>query len=71
MDNSQNAYKQDTTKLTAKLDEMELSLFHAGQLSLHSFLEWETREINKMKASEMVANHRKRKRAQLDEDDDD
>ncbi|XP_072024664.1 DNA replication complex GINS protein PSF3-like [Amphiura filiformis] len=69
MDNSQNAYNQDTSKLTEKLDEMERSLFRAGQHSLNSFQEWETRRMTKIAASEMVSSHRKRKRAVLDEGD--
>ena len=67
MDSSQNAYNEDTSKLTAKLDESERQLFKAGQLGLNDFIRWETRETEKLTTSEMVKSHRKRKRAVLEE----
>ncbi|XP_022082368.1 DNA replication complex GINS protein PSF3-like [Acanthaster planci] len=69
MDNSQNALNEDITKLMAKLDEMERSLFRAGQKSLMAFQEWETRKMTKLAASGMVTSHRKRKRAMMEEGD--
>ena len=60
-------HSKDTSKLTGRLDEMERSLFRAGQHSLNVYQQWETRKMNKMAASEMVANHRKRKRAVLED----
>ena len=67
MDSSQNSYNEDTTKLTQKLDESERLLFKAGQLGLNDFMRWETRETEKLSTSEMVRNHRKRKRAVLED----
>ena len=63
MDSSQNAFHEDTTKLTEKLDETERCLFKAGQCGLNDFQRWETRRTEKLTTSEMVKNHRKRKRA--------
>ncbi|XP_060596559.1 DNA replication complex GINS protein PSF3-like [Ruditapes philippinarum] len=67
MDSSQNAYNEDTTKLTEKLDESERLLFKAGQLGLNDFMRWETRQTEKLTTSEMVKNHRKRKRAVMED----
>ncbi|CAC5390353.1 GINS3 [Mytilus coruscus] len=67
MDSSQNAYNEDTTKLTEKLDETEKCLFKAGQIGLNDFQRWETRQTEKLTTSEMVRSHRKRKRALMDD----
>lgn len=67
MDSSQNAYNEDTTKLTEKLDESERLLFQAGQLGLNDFMRWETRQTEKLTTSEMVKTHRKRKRAVMED----
>ncbi|KAK7492252.1 hypothetical protein BaRGS_00016549 [Batillaria attramentaria] len=67
MDSSQNALNQDTSKLTEKLDESEKKIFVAGQLGLHDFQRWETRQTEKLMTSAMVQKHRKRKRAVLEE----
>ncbi|KAL3860440.1 hypothetical protein ACJMK2_010563 [Sinanodonta woodiana] len=67
MDSSQNAYNEDTSKLTENLDEAERSLFHSGQLGLHDFQRWETRKTDKLTTSNMVRNHRKRKRNVLND----
>ena len=67
MDSAQNALNQDTTDLTEKLDESEKKLFVAGQLGLHDFERWETRQTEKLQTSSMVLKHRKRKRALTDD----
>ena len=67
MDSAQNALNQDTTKLTEKLDESEKKLFVAGQLGLHDFERWETRQTEKLQTSSMVLKHRKRKRALMED----
>ncbi|XP_071958402.1 DNA replication complex GINS protein PSF3-like [Antedon mediterranea] len=67
MDSSLNCYKGDTTKLRSKLDNNERMLFTAGQLSLHDYQKWEQRSTDKIQASEMVTNHRKRKRAVMEQ----
>nr|KAG5703443.1 hypothetical protein BaRGS_022492 [Batillaria attramentaria] len=54
MDSSQNALNQDTSKLTEKLDESEKKIFVAGQLGLHDFQRWETRQTEKLMTSAMV-----------------
>lgn len=66
MDSSQNALNEDTTSLTAKLDESERALFWLGQKSLHSQQQWETRQTDKILVSEMVISHRKRKRTEME-----
>ncbi|XP_033117391.1 DNA replication complex GINS protein PSF3-like [Anneissia japonica] len=70
MDSSLNCYNGDTTKLKSKLDENERMLFRAGQLSLHDYQKWEERSTDKIQASEMVSNHRKRKRAIMEQGTD-
>lgn len=50
-----------------KLDESERILFKEGQQALNDFQCWETRKTEKLKTSEMVKNHRKRKRVVLEE----
>ncbi|KAL5021176.1 hypothetical protein ScPMuIL_000331 [Solemya velum] len=67
MDSSRNSFNEDTCSLTNKLDETERSLFKAGQKELNDFQRWETRETEKLMTSKMVRNHRKRKRAALEE----
>lgn len=62
MDASQNIMNEDTSKLTSNLDEMEKALFKVGQKSLTDFQLWETRQVEKLKTSDMVRAHRKRKR---------
>lgn len=66
MDSSQNTFNEDTTKLTEKLDETERQIFQNGQRGLVDFQRWETRASEKLQTSEMVTNHRKRKRNQMD-----
>ena len=66
MDSSQNAYNQDTTVLTQKLDETERLVFVSGQQALNDFQRWETRQTEKLTTSDMVVNHRKRKRVQME-----
>ena len=67
MDYSQNSFNKDTSSLTEKMDESERLLFRAGQLGLNDFIRWETRQTEKLTTSEMVKNHRKRKRAIADD----
>lgn len=67
MDCSQNSYNEDTSKLTEKLDESERRLFRAGQLGLSDFIRWETRQTEKLTTSDMVKNHRKRKRVIMED----
>lgn len=67
MDSSRNSFNEDTCSLTNKLDETERSLFKSGQKELNDFQRWETRQTEKLMTSKMVQNHRKRKRAALEE----
>ncbi|KAK2190338.1 hypothetical protein NP493_84g05066 [Ridgeia piscesae] len=67
MDMSQNSFNEDVTQLTQKLDETERTIFDVGQQGLNDFQQWETRQVDKLTTSMMVANHRKRKRAQVDD----
>ena len=66
MDSSQNTYNEDTTRLTEKLDETERLIFSSGQQGLVDFQRWEMRASDKLQTSEMVTNHRKRKRNHID-----
>ena len=66
MDSSQNAFREDTSKLTDKLDESERAIFQAGQQGLVDFLRWETRKTEKLTSSDMVTHHRKRKRIHIE-----
>ena len=65
MDSSQHTYKSDVTSLTDKLDENERIMFECGQKGLSDIIRWESRETEKITASQSLVNHRKRKRAQI------
>jgi hypothetical protein len=67
MDASQNAVDVDSVVLMESLDETEREVFAAGQQGLSDFLRWETRQSERLVASEMVTNLRKRKRVQMEE----
>ena len=66
MDNSQNAFNADLAQLTEKLDENERAIFKYGQQGLNDFIRWQSGETNKITTSDMVINHKKRKRAAMD-----
>ena len=68
MDSSQNALNLDTTSLIQKLDDTERAVFSAGQKGLNNFHKWETREVEKLATSDMVINHRKRKRIAMEQE---
>ncbi|NP_001080618.1 DNA replication complex GINS protein PSF3 [Xenopus laevis] len=61
MDSSQNAYNEDTSGLVARLDELERSLFRAGQRGLNAFQSWERGKAAQITASNLVQNYKKRK----------
>ncbi|KAG8437279.1 hypothetical protein GDO86_008110 [Hymenochirus boettgeri] len=61
MDSSQNAYNEDTSGLVARLDELERSLFRAGQRGLNAFQNWERGKASQITASNLVQNYKKRK----------
>ncbi|KAE8609224.1 hypothetical protein XENTR_v10011749 [Xenopus tropicalis] len=61
MDSSQNAYNEDTSGLVARLDELERSLFKAGQRGLNAFQSWERGKAAQITASSLVQNYKKRK----------
>ncbi|XP_056381372.1 DNA replication complex GINS protein PSF3 isoform X3 [Hyla sarda] len=61
MDSSQNAYNEDTSALVARLDELERSLFRAGQKGLNAFQSWERGTAYQITASNLVQSYRKRK----------
>jgi hypothetical protein len=67
MDASQNAVDVDSVVLIESLDETEREVFAAGQQGLNDFLKWETRQSERLVASEMVTNLKKRKRVQMEE----
>jgi len=47
--------------------QMERKVFQCGQIGLNDFQKWETRETEKLKTSDMVMFHRKRKRVQMED----
>ena len=67
MDSSQHVLNEDTTKLTCKLDHVEVQIFKAGQQGIRDFQLWEGGKTSKLTTSTLVMNHRKRKRAALQE----
>ncbi len=66
MDSSQNAFGEDFNQLTSRLDEVEKYLFKAGLRDASTFRAWESREAEKLVMTDMVSNHKKRKRAQME-----
>ena len=66
MDTSQNVLNQDTTSFTQNFDISERKIFQAGQVGIHEFERWETRQTDKLLTSDMVLKHRKRKRQSVD-----
>jgi GINS complex subunit 3 len=66
MDTAQNAFDEDTSGLTEKLDNIEKELFAAGQLGIQYFSQWERLESRKLETATTVLSHRKRKRSQID-----
>ena len=62
MDSSQNAFKEDTTPLTFRLDETERRLFQAGQIALEQFETWERGQSHRITTSSAIQCSRKRKR---------
>jgi len=66
MDSSQNATDVDSVLFIDNLDEAERAIFQCGQTGLLEFLQWETRQSERLISSGMVSNLKKRKRAQID-----
>ncbi|NXG80066.1 PSF3 protein, partial [Baryphthengus martii] len=66
MDDSQNAYNEDTSVLVARLDELERTLFQAGQKGLNDFHCWEKGQASQITASSLVQNYGKRKFPDVD-----
>ena len=69
MDLSLNSSEDDSNTLKERLDQTEKLLFECGQKSTKEFSEWESRAVEKMSSSNMVVNLRKRKRWQMEEED--
>ena len=67
MDSSQNTYNADVTSVTERLDAWEKRVFASGQRGLSDIMRWEKRQTEKLSTSTMVLNHRKRKRAQMEQ----
>ena len=66
MDTAQNAFHEDATELTEKLDDVEKMLFVVGQVGVQQFSQWERMDSRKLETASTIVNHRKRKRSQLD-----
>jgi len=67
MDASQNSTDAASVLFIETLDESEREIFAAGQRGLADFLLWETRRSDQIISSDMVANLKKRKRIQMEE----
>ncbi|CAL1289604.1 unnamed protein product [Larinioides sclopetarius] len=67
MDTSQNSLEEDATILTANLDRTEVALFNLGHKSLLDLKNWQHRKSQKILTANLVMNHKKRKRAIMDE----
>ena len=65
MDSSQHVLNEDTSKMTCKLDYIELQVFKAGLNGTRNFHLWEKGTTSKLTTSTLVTNHRKRKRAAI------
>ncbi|GFY66104.1 DNA replication complex GINS protein PSF3 [Trichonephila inaurata madagascariensis] len=66
MDTSQNSLEEDATILTANLDRTEVALFNLGHKSLLDLKNWQNRKSQKILTADLVMNHKKRKRAIMD-----
>ena len=62
MDLSQNAFRVDTSSLTARLDESERLLFATGQRSLAAMEAWERGESHRLVTVPALRDSRKRRR---------
>lgn len=69
MDSSHNSLDEDKNALTSNFDRTELALFNLGQKSLYELQHWQTRKLQKIATADMVVNHKKRKRAVLEAED--
>jgi len=67
MDASQNSTDASSVLFIETLDESEQEIFSAGQRGLEDFLCWETRRADQITSSDMVANLKKRKRVQMED----
>ena len=67
MDGCQNALEADSLSLMETLDESERRIFERGAAGLAAYMKWESRQSERLGASAMVANLKKRKRAQMNE----
>lgn len=68
MDSAQNAFGEDYNQLTLRLDEAEKRLFRTGLRDASQYRAWECRESEQLVMTDMVLNHKKRKRAQMELD---
>lgn len=66
MDHSHNAIDEDA-KLTSTLDRTEVVLFNLGHKSLLDLQNWLHGKNQKIATAHLVLNHKKRKRAIMEE----
>ncbi|XP_063588978.1 DNA replication complex GINS protein PSF3-like [Penaeus indicus] len=66
MDSAQNSLRDDVNAQIAKLDELERTLFHAGQKALQDHQLWLSRRAHILTTSTMVDQHNKRKFSAID-----
>ncbi|XP_054710678.1 DNA replication complex GINS protein PSF3-like [Uloborus diversus] len=67
MDTSQNSMEEDAASSITHLDRTEIALFNLGCKSLLDLKNWQFRKNKKISTADLVANHKKRKRAILDD----
>ncbi|XP_068233947.1 DNA replication complex GINS protein PSF3-like [Palaemon carinicauda] len=66
MDSAQNSSEDDTSTQTARLDDLERSLFGVGQKALRDHKLWLSRKAHILTTSAMIEQHNKRKFSEVD-----
>jgi len=62
MDSSYNQMHSSSSDFVQKLDDSEKDVFKTGQVTSKNFEDWQNRDLEKITMSELVHNHKKRKR---------
>lgn len=67
MDNSQNSGEEAAAAFTSSLDRTEIVLFNVGYKSRSDLKNWLHGRNQKIATADLVVNHKKRKRAIMEE----
>lgn len=67
MDNSQNSGEEAAAAFTYSLDRTEIVLFNLGHKSRMDLKKWLHGKNQKIATADLVVNHKKRKRAIMEE----